>query len=239
VFAKHPFVFAQSRVACRCPRRAGVAVVWSTAIMLAAASAQAGIINHQLDDGVSNVTFGPPGSFAQFGDIDMLWGNYFFAAAPGEAITDVSFGLGELSAGDQVSIWIFDDPDDDADPTNAVPVYNTTVTAFDLGFDFNDFSIPSVPVEDGFFVAVGHLAVLGTDGSGNPDYPHRRASIPTRWPIALGFSTMMIFPKRTSRIRASCSEWTDRSCPFRAGSQSGPRGRSSPNRAPRCCWGDC
>jgi hypothetical protein len=161
VFAKHPFVFAQSRVACRCPRRAGVAVVWSTAIMLAAASAQAGIINHQLDDGVSNVTFGPPGSFAQFGDIDMLWGNYFFAAAPGEAITDVSFGLGELSAGDQVSIWIFDDPDDDADPTNAVPVYNTTVTAFDLGFDFNDFSIPSVPVEDGFFVAVGHSGGAG------------------------------------------------------------------------------
>ncbi len=122
------------------------------------------------DDGVSSVLLGPPDSFEEFGDIDMLWGNYFFTDDPTEQVTTVSFGLGSLSADPTVSIWIFDDPDNDADPTNAVPVFSTTTTGVNLGFDFNVLDVGSVDVSGGFFVAIGHLAELSYPG-GSPDYP--------------------------------------------------------------------
>jgi hypothetical protein len=125
---------------------------------------------YQYDDGVSNVTFGPPSSFEPFGDIDILWGNYFFTNDPTELVTEVSFGLGELSAGGNVSIWIFDDPDNDADPTNAVPVFSMQTVGQNLGFDFNVQGVTPTAVSGGFFVAIGHLAVL-TYPDGNPDYP--------------------------------------------------------------------
>ncbi|MEZ6244198.1 MAG: GC-type dockerin domain-anchored protein [Phycisphaerales bacterium] len=122
------------------------------------------------DDGVSNILLGPPPSFEEFGDIDMLWGNYYFTLTPTELVTLVSFGLGDLSEGSQVSVWVFDDPDDDADPTNAVPLYSATTTGANLGFAFNTLELPNVEVSGGFFVAVGHLALL-TYPSGSPDYP--------------------------------------------------------------------
>ncbi len=143
------------------------------AALLAAAAtsaAAAADVTYQYDDGVSNITFGPPSSFAQFGDIDMLWGNYFFAEPGGMTITSIDFGLGELSPGGEVSIWVFDDPDDDANPTNANPIFNTTTIGQDLGFNFNSIDITPTDVSGGFFVAVGHLAVLDTS-SGSPDYP--------------------------------------------------------------------
>lgn len=140
------------------------------AIALPTAIAAGGVIEHRYDDGISNITLGPPGSFAEFGDIDMLWGNYFFTDAPAEYITRVEFGLGDLSAGDMVSIWIFDDPDDDEDPTNAVPVFSLQTTGQNLGFDFNIESIAPTTVAGGFFVAIGHLAELTFNGD-DPDYP--------------------------------------------------------------------
>src|SRR5690606_29448715 len=94
---------------------------------------------------------------------------YFFTTEPAERVTDVSFGLGSLSSPD-VSVWIFDDPDDDADPTNAIPIYSAQTSGADLGFDFNVHTVPSVQVGGGFFVAVGHLAEL-TYPDGDPDYP--------------------------------------------------------------------
>ena len=126
--------------------------------------------DYRLDDGVANITLGPPSSFAKFGDIDMLWGNYYFTIDPTERVTRVDFGLGDLSAGDLVHIWIFDDPDNDADPTNAQPVFSLSTTGANLGFDFNTVEIPSAEVSGGFFVAVGHLAELTFPG-GAPDYP--------------------------------------------------------------------
>lgn len=129
-------------------------------------------VEYAYDDGVSNITFGPPRSFEQYGDVDMLWGNYFFTQQASEQVTRVSFGLGGLSTGDQgqVSVWIFNDPDNDADPTNASPIFNTTVEAADLGFDFNILDIAPTTVSGGFFIAVGHLAELSYPG-GQPDYP--------------------------------------------------------------------
>lgn len=125
------------------------------------------------DDGVANITFGPPRSFEQYGDIDMLWGNSFETIRPQEFVTRISFGLGRLSGGSQgqVSVWIFDDPDNDFDPTNAVPIFSTTMTGYNLGFGFNVLEIEPVAVSGGFFVAIGHLAELSYDAGGNPSYP--------------------------------------------------------------------
>jgi hypothetical protein len=135
-------------------------------------TAHAGLTTeYAYDDGVSNITLGPPSSFEEFGDIDMLWGNYFFTDSPQEFVTAVSFGLGDLSADPTVSIWIFNDPDNDEDPTNAVPIFNTTMVGENLGFEFNVASIPSVAVTGGFFVAIGHLAELTYPTPGDPDYP--------------------------------------------------------------------
>ncbi|MEO0511629.1 MAG: hypothetical protein AAF108_01860 [Planctomycetota bacterium] len=124
------------------------------------------------DDGISNVTFGPPPSFAMFGDIDVLWGNYFFTGADPVDLTTISYGLGSLSSADggndTVSIWIFDDADNDADPTNAIPIFQTTVTGADTGFDLVELAIDPVRVSGGFFVALGHVAELNDSGTGYP-----------------------------------------------------------------------
>lgn len=128
------------------------------------------------DDGISNITFGPPRTFEPYGDVDMLWGNYFQTEQPSEVVTRVSFGLGRLSGGTEgeVSVWIFDDPDNDFDPTNAVPIFNTTLTAHNLGFDFNVVDIAPTTVSGGFFVAIGHLAELAyVDGQASYPSPGR------------------------------------------------------------------
>ncbi len=145
-------------------------IVLGALLVLMSSSSVHGDTLHAYDDGVANITLGPPRSFAEFGDIDMLWGNYFFTDGQDEFITSVSFGLGDLSEGNNVSIWIFDDPDDDADPTNAVPVFSAQTTGMNLGFDFNVFETTPTLVQGGFFVAIGHLAVLTMPG-GEPDYP--------------------------------------------------------------------
>lgn len=137
--------------------------------LLAAATTTNASNTYQYDDGISNITLGPPSSFEEFGDIDVLWGNYFIALPNATYITQIDFGLGSLSSGaqDTVHIWIFNDPDNDEDPTNAIPIYTTTVTAQDMGFDFNELPVPGIQVNQGFFVAVGHLAELDSPGASN------------------------------------------------------------------------
>lgn len=162
----------QAPIKCKQQQRTNtlVFVLALASTLLALGSASARAAEYSYDDGVSNVTFGPPNSFEQYGDIDMLWGNYYFTAEPAEVLTSVRFGLGDLSAGERVTIWVFDDPDNDADPTNAVPLGSLRTTGQNLGFDFNEIDWPPTVVEDGFFVAVGHLAELTYPG-GQPDYP--------------------------------------------------------------------
>ena len=146
-----------------------------TMMTLAAALCAAGVAHadtqYAYDDGVSSVLLGPPSSFEVYGDIDMLWGNYYFTSDPTEIVTQVSFGLGNLSpSSSDVAVWIFNDLDNDEDPTNAVPIFSTVVTGENLGFDFNVVDVTPTEVSGGFFVAIGHLAELTTDG-GSADYP--------------------------------------------------------------------
>lgn len=135
------------------------------------ASASLADVEYSYDDGNSNITLGPPRSFEQFGNIDMLWGNYYFTEQDTEFVTSLSFELGRLSAGKQISLWVFDDLDNDADPTNASVVFSTTLTAPHTGSEFNVIDIASTAVSGGFFVAVGHLAELTYDDDNNPSYP--------------------------------------------------------------------
>lgn len=154
-------------------RAAAIARLITIAAACALAPASLAQTEYAYDDGVANISFGPPRSFEQYGDIDMLWGNYFATQQPQEFVTSIAFGLGRLSGGSdgEVSIWIFNDPDDDFDPTNAVPIFSTTVTGYNLGFGFNVLEIEPVAVGGGFFVAIGHLAELSYDAGGHASYP--------------------------------------------------------------------
>jgi hypothetical protein len=141
------------------------------ALSVLACAASPSLANvYSYDDGVSNITLGPPRSFEQFGDIDVLWGNYFYTEAATEEITTISFELGSLSPNNQVTLWIYDDADDDNDPTNATSLFSMTIDnpLTGLGQE-NIVNIANLAVSGGFFVAVSHLSELEYP-NGNPDY---------------------------------------------------------------------
>lgn len=139
--------------------------------ILACSSGHALANDYRYDDGGSFTTLGPPRSFEQFGDIDMLWGNYFYTQDDTEYVTTLEFELGRLSENNQVTLWIFDDLDNDNDPTNASEVFSMTLDNPMTGFDgTNVVDIASTAVSGGFFVAISHLSELVYDDDGDPGY---------------------------------------------------------------------
>jgi hypothetical protein len=103
-----------------------------------------------LDDGSGGFTIGP----SDF-DAMVIWGNYFDAMPQCEWITTirVSFPSG-LPAGTPVTLIVFDDRDDDLDPTNAVPRALASGVTVETGpQEFADFPVRPARVEGGFFVA--------------------------------------------------------------------------------------
>ena len=141
------------------------AAVAAAAIALPAGSASASF-QYAYDDGVSNITAGPAGF-----DADVLWGNYFEAAPGAETITSIQFGFGGWGAGigsptPPVTVYLFEDADDDFDPTtNTVPLVSVTTTAADTGLSgLIDVALPTpTTVSGGFFVAVRTFARDGAD----------------------------------------------------------------------------
>ncbi|MFG0293119.1 MAG: hypothetical protein ACF8MJ_08190 [Phycisphaerales bacterium JB050] len=123
-------------------------------------------VEYILDDGTGNVNVGPPSSF----DADMLWGNYFQAAEGGELIVELKVSLGTSYPLDDfdnpvpLTLYLFEDPDDDGDPTNAIPVASLSFvpTVFSQT-DFNIVAIEPTLVEGGFFVAANVFADGGVD----------------------------------------------------------------------------
>ncbi len=121
---------------------------------------------YKLDDGSGNVNVGPPSTF----DADMLWGNYFQAQPNGRQIFELQVGLGTNYPRDEfdqplpLTLFLFEDPDDDGDPTNAIPVAETTIipTVF-TQTGFNIAPIPPTVVEGGFFVGANVFARGGVD----------------------------------------------------------------------------
>ncbi|MEM1424401.1 MAG: hypothetical protein AAGH64_10410 [Planctomycetota bacterium] len=111
------------------------------------------------DDGVANINVGPPSSFAQFPNTDLLWGNYFEADPTNAVLTSLEIGFGSFSSQPrEVEILVYDDADDDFDPTDiaSAPLFRTTILATDEPEPFArtlvDLGGP-IAVEGGFFVA--------------------------------------------------------------------------------------
>jgi hypothetical protein len=119
------------------------------AAIVPAASAQAQHL-YALDDGSGIFNLGP----SEF-DASMTWGNYFHVQSGADVLTGilVSFS-GSLGAGHPVMLAVFDDPDDDGDPRNAVAVALTEALSAQTGStDFARYGIEPVRVSGGFFVA--------------------------------------------------------------------------------------
>lgn len=110
----------------------------------------AGAFEYALDDGTGVFNIGP----SQF-DAEMLWGNYFDAQPGFTTISEISVAFtGSVPAGRPVTLVLFDDPDDDLDPTNAVPVAQASgLTVSTPPNTFNTFDIPDTTISGGFFVA--------------------------------------------------------------------------------------
>ncbi len=140
-----------------------------SALAFASTSTLANVYSY--DDGGSFVTLGPPRSFEQFGDIDMLWGNYFTTQDASEEIVNITFELGRLSDNNQVTVRIYQDIDNDFDPTNATNIFTQVIDSpMTGGGVLNSVDINNLAVSGGFFVTVSHLAELEYDDDNQPGY---------------------------------------------------------------------
>lgn len=122
------------------------------ALTVVAACGLPAVVNaheYGLDDGSGNVNIGP--AF----EADVLWGNYFFVEDDQMLITDVRVALGSIDPGLEIELFVFDDPDDDGDPLNALPLTSVTSTTGAPDDDDEFISYPVTPVEvvGGFFIA--------------------------------------------------------------------------------------
>jgi hypothetical protein len=138
----------------------------AAALILAAAAAAAPAVagggtpdpfEYRLDDGTGNFTIGPS-SF----DANMTWLNTFQAEPGRERITRVMVSFGDIEdndgiAGpDAVTVAVLEDPNDDADPTDAVLLGTGTGVWTDQASNvFLSFELDQpVDVDGTFFVAV-------------------------------------------------------------------------------------
>ncbi len=131
------------------------------AVLAVCGAALGGTVEYSIDDGDGDTNQGPPSTF----DPDTLWGNYFVAVPGGERITSISVAYGPtFPTGGPVTVWLFDDPDDDFDPLNAVPVASATF-AYDgtSGDVFVSYPIEPTVVSGGFFVAANAFLFGGVD----------------------------------------------------------------------------
>lgn len=137
------------------------------AIIAAAAAATApaalGDVQYLYDGGTTSTAVGPPGSFPV--NPQTAWGNYYTAQPGGEVITTISVAFGPtFASGREVTVWLFEDPDDDFDPRNAVPLATATLVPHTLGGSvFNNFAIEPTLVSGGFFVAAVAFTERGVD----------------------------------------------------------------------------
>ena len=100
------------------------------------------------DDGAGLVNIGP------VFDGQLLWGNYFFAQPGAAWITTISVAFGNIAPGRDVTLLLFEDPDDDADPSNAQLLTTASgLTALPQSNAYIDFAITPTEVSGGFFVA--------------------------------------------------------------------------------------
>lgn len=124
--------------------------------LLTAASPAAASFEYVADDGTGSVNVGPAI------DGQMLWGNYFYAEPDRDIITTISVAFGNIAIGREVTLLLFDDPDNDGNPDNATLLTQTTgLTDLPQSNEFIDFAITPTQVTGGFFVAAMMDIVVG------------------------------------------------------------------------------
>ncbi|HCT44442.1 MAG: hypothetical protein CMJ35_00640 [Phycisphaerae bacterium] len=141
---------------------------------LLSAHASAQSIDYVLDTGVGSFNIGP----STF-DANVTWLNAFDTVAGGELITQVSVSFGDIEdndgniGSDALAIAILNDPNNDYDPSDAVPLSITNATWVDTGFgEFATYDIDPTVVDGVFFVAVA-MDVLedANPASADPNAP--------------------------------------------------------------------
>ena len=130
----------------------------------AAAPINASVI-YKLDDGVGEVSIGVGGI------TDMVWLNAFTTQPGGESITQVSAAFGRdsgnpsgLMGGEAVTFVVWDDPNNDGDPSDAIVLTTQAhnIVNFDDGVTFDVVSLLTpVTVSGGFFVGVQAPPLVG------------------------------------------------------------------------------
>ena len=105
---------------------------------------------YALDDGAGNWSIGP-----SEWDAELLWGNCFDTVPGFETIDSISMSFApDVPVGREVTFVLFDDPTNDYDPTDAVPLVQTTgLTVAGAPNEFITFDIPDTQVSGVFFVA--------------------------------------------------------------------------------------
>lgn len=118
-------------------------------------------VQYSVDDGTGSGNSG----FAQASDI--VWGNYFFAQPGAQTITTISAAFGNID-GRPITVHLFEDPDDDGNPANAVPILSLAAFAQRPASNFfADYAITPTTVSGGFFVAIQRVTLAG-------EFPARR-----------------------------------------------------------------
>ena len=128
---------------------------------------------YEIDDGVSELALGHGLNG------DFIWGNYFDAIPGEETITNVAVAMGDgaIAVGDPMIVLVYEDADDDGDPTSGLTLLSSTPAVVEMpeavGIDtFQVVEITPVTIAGGFFVAVFF------DGTNNP-FPAKQDDSPT------------------------------------------------------------
>ena len=120
------------------------------ALLLLPATAAMGDFDYILDDGAGNWSIGP-----SEWDADLLWGNVFDVEPGYETIDSISVSFGgTVPLNRPMSFVLMEDPNDDLDPTDAVPLAVVDGMTVDLPPNsFITLDIPPTEVSGSFFVA--------------------------------------------------------------------------------------
>ena len=105
---------------------------------------------YALDDGAGNWAIGP-----SEWDAEILWGNCFDVTPGYETIDSISVSFGpDVPLGREFSVVLFEDPTDDLDPTDAIPLaVASSVTVESEPNEFITIDIDDAVVSGTFFVA--------------------------------------------------------------------------------------
>ena len=126
------------------------AVAASALLALAAAATPAvASFEYAYDDGSGSTTIS-----AAF-DATHHWGNYYFAQPGADTIVSLEISFSSnLPVGLDLTLLVYDDPDNDGDPRNAVLIYQSqSETRRTLPQEFASYEIDPTGVSGGFFVA--------------------------------------------------------------------------------------